>query len=328
MSLLPSSIASMPGYPASLAVSQPHLSHHAAALALSNAHSATLLAASSTKRKSLGFSIDSIVGAARQENGGYSGDDNDRHSPPASRSRSVSPPVDVSSSVSPPPLSLLNHHHRMMMQAAAAAGNTSGDDRSPPPPPHAPRSPLSGGSDHNRSLPSPVNLSSSRLHHEALNGGGESPPTSPGIRMPPSSAFPPTSLPGGGAANLSYLDRLASLKALYDSTTKMGEAAAAAAAGGLPPGFPGLPGSPFNLPHGLPPAMLAGLPPRLPGLPGLPDMRGQMIPPPREYPLYPWFINRHRFPGGEFFSGILSRVYKVLLFLDHFIILLFDLIYT
>ncbi len=320
MSLLPSSIASMPGYPASLAVSQPHLSHHAAALALSNAHSATLLAASSTKRKSLGFSIDSIVGAARQENGGYSGDDNDRHSPPASRSRSVSPPVDVSSSVSPPPLSLLNHHHRMMMQAAAAAGNTSGDDRSPPPPPHAPRSPLSaGGSEHNRSLPSPVNLSSSRLHHEAINGG-ESPPTSPGIRMPPSSAFPPTSLPGGGAANLSYLDRLASLKALYDSTTKMGEAAAAAAAGGLPPGFPGLPGSPFNLPHGLPPAMLAGLPPRLPGLPGLPDMRGQMIPPPREYPLYPWFINRHRFPGGEFFSGILSRVYKVLIFLDHFLV--------
>jgi len=143
-----------------------------------------------------------------------------------------------------------------------------------------------------------VNLSSSRLHHhEALNGGGESPPTSPGIRMPPSSAFPPTSLPGG-AANLSYLDRLASLKALYESTTKMGEAAAAAAAGGLPPGFPGLPGSPFNLPHGIPPAMLAGLPPRLPGLPGLHDIRGQMIPPPREYPLYPWFINRHRFPGG------------------------------
>ena len=259
MSLLPSSMPSHQ-YPASLVISQSLSSHTAAALALSTAaHSPTILGGSASKRKGLGFSIDSIVGQ-RENNGSSSGGD---RSPP---SRSVSPPVDVSSS--PPPL-----FHRHM-----------GLDHSPPPRPSS--------SEHHHRLPSPspVNLSSSRLSQDAASGG-ESPPTSPGIRMPPS-AFPPTSLPGN--MNLSYLDRLASLKALYDSTAKIGEAAAAG--GGLPPGFP-MP-RPLGLPPGINPMMM-GLPPRLPGFPMMPDGRGPMIPPQYESPLYPWFINRHRFPGGN-----------------------------
>ena len=57
---------------------------------------------------------------------------------------------------------------------------------------------------------------------------------------------------------------------------------------------------------GLPPGMAAALGPL--GALGLPrppppmGLFGPGGPPPqipREYPLYPWFISRHRFPGGE-----------------------------
>jgi hypothetical protein len=101
-----------------------------------------------------------------------------------------------------------------------------------------------------------------------------------------------------------YLDQLASLKALYEAK---GQAAAAAAAAGLPlpSAAAGLPLAPAHLlggggllPPGLgfPPRPPAGLPPHFLGLPGHhqpPNM------PPREYPLHPWFINRHRFPLGK-----------------------------
>merc|ERR1719220_1662589 len=52
----------------------------------------------------------------------------------------------------------------------------------------------------------------------------------------------------------------------------------------------GLPRPPPNIQSGLPPFL------NLPGMPG----SNPVIPPnvPREYPLYPWFINRHRFGGG------------------------------
>ena len=143
------------------------------------------------------------------------------------------------------------------------------------------RSPIyrrSPSPDYRRS-PSPGGLTYSR---------SDSPP-SPSMIMRPI----PTSVSGGGAGPSllnpqSYLDQLASLKAFYEAKQNAS-----------PP-----PMMPANLPmHGLHP-MLAGLP--RPGLPGLlgggghhPGMPPHMVP--REYPLYPWFINRHRFPGGTVF---------------------------
>ena len=131
----------------------------------------------------------------------------------------------------------------------------------------------------------------------------DSPPVSPG----PAGVTLARPIPTSGAAS-SYLDQLAQLKAFYDSR---GAAAAAAAGLGaatppsqLPPGLglPGLhpavlsalprpPGS-VSLPGGLPP-FLSSLPGQQLQHPGL----GQQLP--REYPLYPWFLNRNRFPGGE-----------------------------
>ena len=113
----------------------------------------------------------------------------------------------------------------------------------------------------------------------------------------------PTSLPASpGLSTQSYLDQLAQLKAFYEARgTGSGGPAVGGVGGGslLPPGL-GLPGlhpaavlsalpRPPNLPGGLPPFL---------GLPGQPhSLPGQPLP--REYPLYPWFINRHRFPGGQ-----------------------------
>ena len=139
---------------------------------------------------------------------------------------------------------------------------------------------------------------------------GRSPSPAEDLRRSPRSPDSPPSpslvrpIPTSGAS--SYLDQLAQLKAFYESR---GAAQAAAAAGlnpaasglpGLPPGL-GLPGlhhaavlsalprPPVSLPTGLPPFL--GLPGQPPSLPG------QQLP--REYPLYPWFLNRNRFPGGK-----------------------------
>ena len=87
----------------------------------------------------------------------------------------------------------------------------------------------------------------------------------------------PTSM---GGVPQSYLEQLASLKALYEGKNQ------------------GMHLPPTQL---LPPAFMnQGLhgfhrPPTHPFL-GLPQHQLH----PREYPLHPWFLNRHRFPLGEF----------------------------
>ena len=126
----------------------------------------------------------------------------------------------------------------------------------------------------------------------------ESPP-SPSLVRPI-----PTSLHGSSPSLIntqSYLDQLASLKAIYEARGNPSLPPSSGSPALLPPtlGIPGLhpmlsalPRPPTNLPGGMPPFL--GLPGQHPGLPG------QQVP--REYPLYPWFINRHRFPGGKFDS--------------------------
>lgn len=127
-------------------------------------------------------------------------------------------------------------------------------------------------------------------------------PSSPSLVRPI-----PTSMGGGGPplaiSAQSYLDQLASLKAFYEARGQslpgqsMGPNLLPPGLGGnlglhgLPPlGLPGLPRPPTSLQSGLPPFLgLPGGPPPHHGIP-------QNIP--REYPLYPWFINRHRFGGG------------------------------
>lgn len=122
----------------------------------------------------------------------------------------------------------------------------------------------------------------------------ESPP-SPSLVRPI-----PTSIHGNSPSLVntqSYLDQLASLKAFYEARGNPQLPPSSGASTLLPPtlGIPGLhpmlsalPRHPSNLPGGLP--HFLGLHGQHPGLPS------QQIP--REYPLYPWFINRHRFPGG------------------------------
>ena len=130
-------------------------------------------------------------------------------------------------------------------------------------------------------------------------------PRSPDSPPSPSLVRP---IPTSGAS--SYLDQLAQLKAFYESRGAAQAAAAASLGPGAPPAASGLPGLPPGL--GLPglhhaavlsalprpPVSLpTGLPPFL-GLPGQPpSLPGQQLP--REYPLYPWFLNRNRFPGGK-----------------------------
>ena len=135
---------------------------------------------------------------------------------------------------------------------------------------------------------------------------GRSP--SPGLedprRSPRSPDSPPSPslvrpIPTSGASPASYLDQLAQLKAFYEARG----AAAGLAPGPAGPSLPGLglpglhhaavlsalPRPPVSLPTGLPPFL---------GLPGQPQpLPGQQLP--REYPLYPWFLNRNRFPGGK-----------------------------
>eukprot|EP00096_Caligus_rogercresseyi_P010989 TRINITY_DN4178_c0_g2_i1.p1 TRINITY_DN4178_c0_g2~~TRINITY_DN4178_c0_g2_i1.p1 ORF type:complete len:347 (-),score=78.47 TRINITY_DN4178_c0_g2_i1:454-1494(-) len=87
----------------------------------------------------------------------------------------------------------------------------------------------------------------------------------------------------------SYLDQIASLKAFYDQRGPPDNSPPTGASG---PGSSGVglqpPGALMGLPRpGLPPPVFLGA-------------AGAMAHPqiPREYPLYPWFISRHRFPGG------------------------------
>ena len=135
-----------------------------------------------------------------------------------------------------------------------------------------------------------------------------SPSTSP---PSPSLVRPiPTSLPGspGIPTTQSYLDQLQQLKAFYEARGGGGGGGGGGVAASLlPPGLHGLPGlHPAAVLSALPrpPNMPGGLPPFL-GLPGQPhSLPGQPLP--REYPLYPWFINRHRFPGGEISASLTS----------------------
>lgn len=145
-----------------------------------------------------------------------------------------------------------------------------------------------------------------------------SPPTSP-----QSSLYrpTPTSLPSSPALTAHHLlqDQLAQLKAFYD-----------AKGAGMGPSLGGPGGGAGLLPPGLAqhlgPASLPGLLPRpgppssLPPFLGLPGAGGQFpgsplgphpAPIPREYPLHPWFINRHRFPLGKLTKFKLTEILRV-----------------
>ena len=141
-------------------------------------------------------------------------------------------------------------------------------------------------------------------------------PTSPSLVRPI-----PTSLGGSGnglpLTAQSYLDHLATFKALYDQSAGSqgppGSPATSSAPSLLPNGPPAgspLHPNPFHPGMGGPLGPLGMRPPGPlgggPGMPHLPFLGGPghgpgAIPPqiPREYPLYPWFISR-RFPGGKF----------------------------
>ena len=232
----------------------------------------SLLSSAVTKGK-LGFSIDSIVG-----------------------------PDD---SASPSDLSISRASLKTSPVRSRSPYDRSPRDRSPVYRPRSPRdrSPIYRAA---RS-PSPIEADYKRTP-SPLRGSyprSES-PSSPSLVRPI-----PTSLPGGGGgapplvvSAQSYLDQLASLKAFYEARGQSLPTSQPSPI--LPPGLGGLPGLPPML-HGLPrppPNMQSGLPPflNLPGMPG----SNPVIPPhiPREYPLYPWFINRHRFPGGKLFKTI------------------------
>jgi len=124
------------------------------------------------------------------------------------------------------------------------------------------------------------------------------PPVSPSPSSPPSVYRPtPSSLPSSPSIAQNYLDQLASLKAFYEAKGQ--------SVPGLPGNHPLLPPGLSGLPSGLPgfPRPPSSLPPFL-GLPGA-QFPGNPLaaapqPPhvPREFPLHPWFINRHRFPLG------------------------------
>ena len=126
----------------------------------------------------------------------------------------------------------------------------------------------------------------------------QSPPVSPS----PSPASPPslssvyrptpTSLPHSPSVAQSYLDQVAALKAIYEAKGQSVQLPGNPLMNpglSLPSGLPGFHRPPSSLPPFL------GLPGQFPGSPLAPQ------PPhvPREFPLHPWFINRHRFPLGK-----------------------------
>ena len=134
------------------------------------------------------------------------------------------------------------------------------------------------------------------------------PPVSPSPSSPPSVYRPtPSSLPSSPSIAQNYLDQLASLKAFYEAKGQ--------SVPGLPGNHPLLPPGLSGLPSGLPgfPRPPSSLPPFL-GLPGA-QFPGNPLaaapqPPhvPREFPLHPWFINRHRFPLGKLTK--LTRIFS------------------
>ena len=104
---------------------------------------------------------------------------------------------------------------------------------------------------------------------------------------PPPAAASAHAAAAAAAAGLSpsYLEQLSSLRALYEAKGQVPLPPTHLLAPGLLQGLPGLP--------------RAGPPSLPPFLHGLPGAGGQL--PPREYPLHPWFLNRHRFPLGKIF---------------------------
>ena len=139
---------------------------------------------------------------------------------------------------------------------------------------------------------------------------------SPGTDSPPSPASLVRPIPtsGAGLSTQSYLDQLAQLKAFYDSR---GAAAAAAAGLAAPPSSTAAPAAPAPLGLGLslpglhPAAVLSALPrppAALPPFLGLPGHPPSLPGHPTTTPLYPWFLNRNRFPGGKTSSACVATV--------------------
>ena len=208
---------------------------------------------------------------------------------------------------SPPPSTspLLPHHNKSDITEARSRSPSrsppSDDKRGSSASPVSPQ-PSSGGG-------GPLGLGGHRGLHSP---NSSSPTTSPSLVRPI-----PTSLGGSTAAGLpltaqSYLDHLATFKALYDNVGSQGPPTSGAPVTSMPsvvgphtgsplppPPFPPGLGGPLGHLGLRPPGPFGGapgLPPFLGGAPGGPGA----IPPqiPREYPLYPWFISR-RFPGGK-----------------------------
>ena len=149
---------------------------------------------------------------------------------------------------------------------------------------------------HSASPPVSRDRSRSPIRQRSSSPSRQSPSVSPSPASPPSLYRPtPTSLPSSPSVAQSYLqDQLASLKAFYEAkgqSVPLPGNPLLAPGLSLPQGLPGFPRPPSSLPPFL------GLPGQFPGSTGL----GAPQPPhvPREFPLHPWFINRHRFPLGK-----------------------------
>eukprot|EP00094_Tigriopus_californicus_P003629 TCALIF_03491-PA protein Name:"Protein of unknown function" AED:0.36 eAED:0.36 QI:0/-1/0/1/-1/1/1/0/272 len=253
--------------------------------------------------KSLGFSIDSIVGA---KTGTFNSESRLKDSltltPTDLRIKDRSPPsgeTRVHRPFSPAEDDHPHHHHHNRHHHHEHDRQSRSRSRSPL-------------IDPDRQSPSPQ--SSSSLNRLSNSG---SPPTSPSLVRPIPSMHPGSNLRDLAAGfpglplSQSYLEQLAHLKAIYDRSGE-GKSPPCSMPGGMstPVSIPssmshGHPLHP-NLPNHLSPAAAASLmglprphsiPPMFLGGGGGPPQMGQPIP--REYPLYPWFLTRNRFPGGK-----------------------------
>ena len=307
----------------------------------------TSVAAGNHKSSKLGFSIDSIVGAKASSAGSAnssSGSPPPLHPHPGllnpalslltndttpshlrdsltisptdlSLRHGLSAPNPAAASIASAQEALRKYHNSLLNQRRNSLSpqpdghnkseNTAGGTRSRSPS----RSPPSD--DKRGSSASPVSPQPSSAAGHRLSPTSAS-PTSPSLVRPI-----PTSLPGSGSGlplnAQSYLDQLATFKALYDQNSgSQGTPGSPVTSGapvlpnGPPAGAPLHP-NPFHPGIGGPLGHLGIRPPGLPapGMPPLPFLGGAggnpgAIPPqiPREYPLYPWFISR-RFPGGK-----------------------------
>ena len=251
----------------------------------------------------------------------------------------LSAPNSAAASIASAQEALRNYHNSLINRRVSS------------PPPTHPASSLSpqpnGHSKSDNAIETARSRSPSRSPPSDDKRGSSASPVSPqpsvaagigGRRLSPSSSSPtspslvrpiPTSLGGSGTGlpltAQSYLDHLATFKALYDqSAGSQGPPGIPATSGaqvlanGPPAGsplhphfHPGL-GGPLGHLGLRPPGPLGGAP----GMPPLPFLGGAgggpgAIPPqiPREYPLYPWFISR-RFPGGKcYFLRITDQNY-------------------